>query len=167
MLHRVYLLLGGNKGDVLKAFAKASALLAERLGSILCVSPCYQTEPWGMESDHMFVNQALCLSSKHHPMEMIQIILNIEKELGRTRTNMGMESRSIDVDILFIDEMIISEPGLEVPHPRLHLRRFALQPLSDIAPDLVHPIFGISIHDLTERCYDPLHVMRLPEEITG
>ncbi len=167
MLHRVYLLLGGNKGDVHEAFSKASALLAERLGPILCVSPFYQTEPWGMESDSMFINQALCLSSKHHPMEMIQIILNIEKELGRTRTDKELESRSIDVDILFIDEMIISEPGLEVPHPRLHLRRFALQPLSDIAPDLMHPIFNISIHDLIERCYDPLHVMRLPEQIAG
>lgn len=167
MIHRVYLLLGGNKGDVRDAFAKASDMLRMRVGQILRASPLYQTEPWEMESDDMFINQALCLSSKLHPMRLIKEVMDIEQTLGRVRTKGEVESRNIDIDILFIDEMIISEPGLEVPHPRLHLRRFALQPLVDIAPDLIHPIFKLSIRELIGRCSDPLNAIQLPEQVAG
>jgi 2-amino-4-hydroxy-6-hydroxymethyldihydropteridine diphosphokinase len=167
MLHRVYLLLGGNKGDVREAFSKATEMLGVQIGQISAASPLYQTEPWGIETDSLFINQALCLSSSLHPMNLIKAVLNIEKTLGRVRNNRGVESRNIDIDILFLDEMIISEPGLEVPHPRLHLRRFALQPLCDIAPDLIHPIFNISISELMNRCDDPLRVTRLPEQVVG
>lgn len=166
-MHHVYILLGGNTGNVREAFAKASDMLHMHVGEVLHASPLYQTEPWGMESETMFINQALCLSSKLHPMKLIREVMTIEKTLGRVRTKGGVESRNIDIDILFIDEMIISEPGLEVPHPRLHLRRFALQPLIDIAPGLIHPIFKLSIKELIRRCDDPLHATQLPEQVVG
>jgi len=90
-------------------------------------------------------------------------ILDIEKAMGRIREKGIVSPRPVDIDILFIDNMIISEPGLEVPHPRLHLRRFALQPLSEIAPDLIHPIFNTSIMALLNICGDHLTVTRLSE----
>lgn len=162
--HRVYLILGGNLGDTASHFERARGLIRERLGLIVQISDIYETDPWGMETEDLFYNQVLCVLSNHHPMKMMRILHDIERDMGRRRSADVIESREIDIDILFIDEMILSEPGLEVPHPRMHLRRFALQPLSDIAPDLVHPIFGINISTLLNKCEDPLHVTRIAVE---
>lgn len=162
MIHCVYVLLGGNMGDTRSIFAEAHARLGKYFGRIWQFSPLYQTEPWGMQAETFFINQALCLSSKLLPQNMIQVILQIENDLGRKRTKGTPESRLIDIDLLFIDDMKICEPGLEVPHPRLHQRRFALQPLCDIAPDLHHPVFNTTIKELLDKCDDPSLVVRLP-----
>lgn len=161
--HHVYVILGANQGNARENFEVATKLLEQRIGRVVIKSGLYESEPWGMDVDDLFYNQVLCLLSRLHPMKMITALLDIERQMGRVRRPGQVESRSIDIDILFIDEMIISEPGLEVPHPRLHLRRFALQPMVEIAPDVVHPIFDISVSDLLEKCTDPLHVIRMSE----
>ncbi len=161
--HYVYVILGANQGQVRENFGIAMRLLEQQIGRVIKSSGLYQTEPWGVDVDGMFYNQVLCLYSRLHPMKMIAVLLEIERKMGRVRNLGVVESRSIDIDILFVDEMIISEPGLEVPHPRFHLRRFALQPMAEIAPDLVHPIFNLSVSALLEKCTDPLHVIRLSE----
>ncbi len=160
MKHHVYILTGGNQGDVVVQLTLAANMLIQRLGELVVASSMYETEPWGMPSAPMFMNQVLCFRSALHPMKMIKATLGIEREMGRTRSPGVPGSRNIDIDILFIDSMIISEPGLEVPHPRMHLRRFALQPMCDIAPDFIHPIFGKSISYLLSICGDPLLVSR-------
>ena len=161
--HHVYIILGANQGNAMENFGVATKLLEQRIGPVIRKSGLYESEPWGMDVDDMFYNQVLCLLSRLHPMKMISALLDIEHEMGRVRRSGVVEPRSIDIDILFIDEMIISEPGLEVPHPRFHLRRFALLPMVEIAPDLVHPIFDISVSTLLEKCKDPLHVIRMAE----
>lgn len=164
MKHNVYILTGGNQGEVVAQLRLAKQHLIQRLGELVVASSIYETEPWGMPLAPMFMNQVLCFSSALHPMEMIKATLEIEREMGRTRVPGVPGSRNIDIDILFIDGMIISEPGLEVPHPRMHLRRFALKPLCDIAPDFIHPIFGKSISYLLSICGDPLIVSKLDKK---
>lgn len=161
MKHNVYILTGGNQGDVVSQLELATQLLTQRLGELVMASSIYETEPWGMPKAPMFLNQVLCFHSVLHPLEMIKATLGIEREMGRKRIPGVPGSRNIDIDILFIDGMIISEPGLEVPHPRMHLRRFALEPLCDIAPDFMHPIFGKSISYLLSICDDSLQVSKL------
>ena len=153
-------------GDTRAVFTAAYASLEKYFGSILQMSPLYQTEPWGMHAETLFINQVLCLSSELHPRKMMKVILDIENKLGRKRTNGMPESRIIDIDLLFIDDMSISEPGLEVPHPRLHLRRFVLQPLCDMAPDLNHPVLGASIRELLDVCDDSSSVIRVSETVS-
>lgn len=165
MYHKVYLLLGGNQGDVGKNFLAATVQLESRVGRMVAKSRLYKTEPWGMKPGRHFINQVLCLTSHYHPKEILNSLLEIEHKLGRVRTDGPPVARPIDIDILFIDSMIVSEPGLEVPHPRLHLRRFVLQPLCEIAADLIHPIFGTSIQYLLDTCDDPLSVTPLSDQM--
>jgi len=162
--HHVYLLLGGNLGNVEESFHRAILMLEDRFGKLLSKSSLYMTEPWGMDAPYPFYNQAVCLSSRLHPTKMMKTILAIERKMGRRRTPGKMDSRPIDIDILLINGMVISEPGLQVPHPRLHLRRFALQPLAEIAPGLLHPLLGMSIQELLEDCTDNLSVSLLSGE---
>lgn len=165
MYHKVYLLFGGNQGDVGKNFLEAATKLESSVGRIISKSRLYKTEPWGMKSGRYFINQVLCLTSHCHPREILNTLLEIEHKMGRVRVDGPPTARPIDIDILFIDHMIVSEPGLEIPHPRLHLRRFVLQPLCEIAADLIHPIFGVSIRHLLETCDDPLSVIPLSDQM--
>lgn len=165
--YHVYVILGGNLGDVRRNFEMASTMIRGRLGPIMVSSSLYRTEPWGMDVKEYFYNQVLRVSTDLHPLDTLKVLLGIEEEMGRKRSPGIMESRKIDIDILFIDDMIISEPGLEVPHPRLHLRRFALQPLAEVAPGLMHPIFDLPVQELLKRCEDPLQVVRLSEHRAG
>lgn len=166
--HHVYLILGGNLGNVEENFRRAILMLGERFGKLLSKSSLYMTEPWGMDTPYPFYNQAVCFSCRLHPTKMMKTILAIERKMGRRRTPGKMASRPIDIDILLIDGMVISGPDLQVPHPRLHLRRFALQPLAEIAPGLLHPVFAMSMEELLENCTDPLSVSQLPgQEVNG
>jgi 2-amino-4-hydroxy-6-hydroxymethyldihydropteridine diphosphokinase len=165
--YHVYVILGGNIGDVRRSFEIASAMITDRLGPVLVSSSLYRTEPWGMDVNEYFYNQVLRVLSDLHPLDILRVLLGIEEEMGRKRSPGKMESRKIDIDILFIDDMIISEPGLEVPHPRLHLRRFALEPLAEVAPGLMHPIFDLPVKELLARCHDPLNVVRLSGQVAG
>ncbi len=159
-MHTAYLLLGGNQGDVVHAFETALNRLAEYGVLTRDSSPIYRTEPWGMPGAEMFYNQAVKTVTEHSPHELLKIINKVEKRAGRKRRTGQTDPRPLDVDILLYDDRQLHTSDLVIPHPKLHLRRFALTPLADIAPEAVHPVFGKTIRELLKACTDDLYVER-------
>lgn len=146
------LLLGGNIGDPASIFARAEALISERMGPITARSRDHITEPWGFEDERLFLNRAIQVQSDLPPTEALHVLLRIETELGRTRSNEpGYTARTIDIDILFMEGRLLELPQLLVPHPKVQDRRFALAPLADIAPLLVHPALGRNVMEMLEN----------------
>jgi 2-amino-4-hydroxy-6-hydroxymethyldihydropteridine diphosphokinase len=160
---RLYLLLGGNIGDKERIFSEARDSLNNRVGKIRLKSAIYETEPWGFESSDLFWNQALEISTSLSPDEVLSQTQLIEQELGRIRKDSQYSSRVIDIDILFYGDQIIKQANLIIPHPRIQERKFALLPLCEIVPDLIHPAFQKSIRQLLEECSDPLRVERVSD----
>lgn len=116
----------------------------------------YQSRAWGYESKNLYFNQALVLKTNHNPQNTLDLLLDIETTLGRTRNSAeGYADRPIDIDIMFFDDLTIQTEKLCIPHPRLHLRKFCLVPLNEIVSDLEHPVFKKNIHDLLGICPDP------------
>ena len=147
-----YLGLGTNIGNKRRNMITAAALLAERVGDILALSGFYETEPWGFESENFFLNAAVKLKTSFPPLELLQITQQIEKELGRAEKSNGVyHDRIIDIDILLYDDEVLQIPGLTLPHPLMHERKFVMDPLSEIAPFVVHPVLKERIIDLKER----------------
>ena len=146
------LLLGGNIGDPASNFARAESLIAQRMGTITARSRDHSTEPWGFEDERLFLNRAIQVQSDLPPTEAMHVLLRIEAELGRTRSNApGYTARTIDIDILFIESRLLDLPGLVVPHPKVQDRRFALAPVADIAPLLAHPALGRNVMEMLEN----------------
>ena len=160
---KLYLLLGGNLSDKRKIFSETFLLLGVRVGKITEKSSIYETEPWGFESDDLFWNQAVEILTELSPEEVLGQTQRIELELGRIRKATQYDSRIIDIDILFYGDQVINQQNLVVPHPRIQERKFALVPLCEIAPNLVHPVFQKSIGQLLQECADPLKV----EKVSG
>ena len=144
------LLLGADRGDPSATFAKARILIGERIGPLLAVGRDHWTEPWGFNGDRPFLNCALLVEvGAIEPAELLARILDIEKALGRVRTDGHRYGpRTIDIDILFMEERVVRLADLEVPHPRVHERAFALAPAADIVPGLVHPVRGRTVLEL-------------------
>jgi len=164
-MNRLFLLLGGNLGNKSVIFKEAHNTLQIKLGKIIKKSSIYETEPWGFKAKDNFWNQALIIETSLPPKEILKITKETETELGRIRGEKRYTSRTIDIDILFFGNMIINEPNLEIPHPRIINRRFVLVPLSEIAPYLIHPVFKKTINELLEECSDTLKVKKLEKEI--
>jgi 2-amino-4-hydroxy-6-hydroxymethyldihydropteridine diphosphokinase len=154
----VYLLIGSNVGNREKNLEKAIDEIEKGIGAIDKKSKIYSTEPWGEKDQDDFLNQALSIKSKLKPKAILKKIAEIEKKIGREET-FKWGPREIDIDILFYGDELISEIDLTVPHPFLHERRFTLIPLSEIAPELYHPIIGASIIDLLVECEDQSEVL--------
>ena len=154
-----YLLLGGNQGDRIGILKKARKLISESVGEILETSMIYETAPWGFKDESKFLNQVIKVSTHLNPGKLLDILLEIEKSLGRMRGSSGYQSRSIDIDILFYNNLVMNEENLIIPHPRIALRRFVLIPLAEIASGLIHPSFRISINELLKDCKDILEVV--------
>ena len=147
-----YLGLGTNIGNKRRNMITAAALLAERVGDVLALSGFYETEPWGFESENFFLNAAVKLKTSFPPLELLQITQQIAKELGRAEKSNGVyHDRIIDIDILLYDDEVLQIPGLTLPHPLMHERKFVMDPLSEIAPFVVHPVLKERIIDLKER----------------
>ena len=155
---KLYILLGGNLGNKQVIFSEARARLSQQVGTITNQSVLYETEPWGFESDDIFWNQVLEISTELSPEKVLKQTQQIEHEMGRIRKANQYDSRIIDIDILFYGDQIIQTENLVVPHPRIQERKFALVPLSEIASELIHPIFQKSISQLLEECTDSLKV---------
>ena len=149
----VILGIGGNTGDRLTNLMLASGLLNERLGSITGFSPIIESEPWGFQTDNWFLNQILVVETNTRPDQLLKVCLDIETIMGRHRTK-TYSDRIMDIDILFYDELVFSEGGLIIPHPRLHERLFVLKPLYSIRPKQIHPVLGLTVQEMLETCED-------------
>jgi 2-amino-4-hydroxy-6-hydroxymethyldihydropteridine diphosphokinase len=155
--HTAFLLIGGNLGNRAENLAAAQASITKQCGTVVKASAIYETAAWGQEDQPSFLNQALELQTFSNPHALLQCLLVVESALGRVREK-RYGPRLIDVDILLFDETIIDSENLNVPHPELQNRRFALTCLADIAPDKLHPLFQKPIWQLLEECADPLAV---------
>jgi 2-amino-4-hydroxy-6-hydroxymethyldihydropteridine diphosphokinase len=159
---KLYLLLGGNLGDRTAYLAQAREHIAAQVGSITQGSKLYETAAWGNTKQPNFLNQVLEVQTALTPEQVLQQVNSIEQELGRVRHE-HWGARVIDIDILFYDQLVLQSQRLTIPHPQLHLRRFTLMPLKEIAAHLVHPVLGQSIHELLENCGDKLEVWEYRE----
>ncbi len=154
LIETVYLSLGSNLGDKLNNLQDAVFLIQEIAGDVTRISPVYQTPAWGFEGDD-FLNVCLAMETKIAPEDLMGILLRIESQLGRERSGeKGYQPRTIDIDLLFYGNEIVRSEHLTVPHPNLHLRNFVLKPLSDIAPQLYHPVLAKDLRNLLQECRD-------------
>ncbi len=159
-MYNTYIILGSNLGDRQKYLSDAADLINERLGIIQARSSVYETASWGLHGQPDFINQVIMLQTKLNPEDLLDEILKIELELGRKRRQ-KWGSRTIDIDILLYEDRVINTPDLKVPHPFLHERRFCLQPLSELAPEIIHPVLKRSIASLLADLSDTLYVKKL------
>jgi 2-amino-4-hydroxy-6-hydroxymethyldihydropteridine diphosphokinase len=153
--------LGGNLGDVRWTFERAVALLCDGTGvRLLARSSDYVTPPWGVEDQPPFINSCLVVDTVLPPRALLDLARSVETRLGRNRAQeRRWGPRTLDIDIIAYDDLVIDEPDLELPHPRWFERAFVLVPLSEIAPDRV--IGGITVRDAASRV-DASGVERLP-----
>ena len=158
-MNTAYLLTGGNLGDRVYNLETARELIEEECGQIIKQSSIYETAAWGPITQPDFLNQVLKVHTPLAPQRLLQTLLGIEAEMGRHREE-RYAARTIDLDILFYNDLIMDEEGLILPHPRLYTRRFVLVPLAEIAPTLMHPILQLNISDLLIQCTDPLDVKK-------
>jgi 2-amino-4-hydroxy-6-hydroxymethyldihydropteridine diphosphokinase len=160
IMSRVILGLGSNIGDRQKNLKTAIDEIGKKIGKVISLSSIYETEPWGFDTDNQFLNMVLIAETTLSPSGVLGRILMIEAEMGRIRTEKQYSSRIIDIDILFFDDLILDELSLKIPHPLLHERRFVLEPLSEITPEYIHPVFRESISTLLSHCTDNSNVKK-------
>ena len=151
----VYFSLGTNLGDKEQNLRTAVRKIRKQIGEVVSLSAFYATAPWGFSSDNTFLNAALCAKTALTPLEVLQTTQKIEREMGRTHksVNAVYSDRVIDIDLLlcFADDgapVLLDAPGLQLPHPLMQERRFVMEPLAEIAPGVVHPVFKKTIQEL-------------------
>ncbi|MBP3285909.1 MAG: 2-amino-4-hydroxy-6-hydroxymethyldihydropteridine diphosphokinase [Prevotella sp.] len=143
MIHHVYLGLGSNLGDREENIKRAIALIHERVGEVVRQSSLIETDPWGFESDHPFLNGVILCETVCTPRQVLKATQKIERELGRKKkttllshlsplTSLLYSDRPIDIDILLYDDLTVNEPDLKIPHPLMHERDFVMIPLNEI-----------------------------------
>lgn len=161
-----YVLFGSNMGDKERIFAEACSLINNRCGQVVKVSSSYASEPWGFEAEEWFLNRVIVLETELDPEDLMRRLLGIEAELGRVRhpETRGYCSRTADLDLLYFGHHIIHSPTLTVPHPRLHLRRFSLEPLCELAPEMLHPVLQQTQCELLRLCPDTSQVRPISSE---
>jgi 2-amino-4-hydroxy-6-hydroxymethyldihydropteridine diphosphokinase len=155
-----YLILGGNQGNRVEIISKAIDLVTSMIGRKLAISAYYESESWGFKSE-LFVNQAVIIDALLSPSELLSVTQQIEGLLGRVRNTEGYEARTIDIDLLYFDSLVISERNLQIPHPKIAERRFVLIPLAEIAPDFRDPVTGITVFQMLAQCSDTTKVWEL------
>lgn len=159
-LNKAYLLIGGNVGNKLFFLEQAVMLLQKQCGDITARSSIYETAPWGNTEQASFLNQALELHTRYEAEDLMLLLLKIEEEMGRVRLE-KYGPRIIDIDILFLNDEVYNTIELTIPHKELQNRRFVLQPLSEIAPLLVHPVLKKSVQQLLAECPDHSEVRKI------
>jgi len=162
---KVYFSTGSNLGDRLGSLVKAAQLIDNLVGKVIVFSPVVESAPWGFKAEVNFYNQVLIVETELTPHLIIKTILEIEKKIGRIRTGADYSSRIIDIDILFYDNLLVREDNLVIPHPRLHLRNFILQPLAKLAPGLVHPLMLKTISELLALSADRSQVQVVVDKV--
>jgi 2-amino-4-hydroxy-6-hydroxymethyldihydropteridine diphosphokinase len=152
MIETAYIGIGSNLGKPLENCLKAIQIMDDMQGCRLVGrSEFYRTEPVGVEGQEWYLNGVVSLETERAPAHLLQGLMAIETEMGRVRKE-KWEARVIDLDLLLYGDLVIDEPGLKVPHPRMHERKFVLIPIVDLSPNLLHPVFGRRMIDLLKDC---------------
>jgi 2-amino-4-hydroxy-6-hydroxymethyldihydropteridine diphosphokinase len=160
-----YLSLGSNVGDRAANLHAAIARLAE-LGAVVAVSSFYETEPVELAAQPWFLNCAVALDTEKMPKQLLAGIFEIEQGMGRRRVQ-TKGPRSIDIDILLFGSSIVDTQGLIIPHPALHERRFVLEPLAEIAPEVRHPVFKRTVRELRDALQPGQAVRKINRDQRG
>ena len=158
-MNKAYLLTGGNLGNREENLATARELINGHCGNIIKASSLYETAAWGKTDQPSFLNQALEVDTPLNSRQLIRWILKAEKKMGRVRDE-KYGPRLIDIDILLFNNEKHNYQFLKLPHPEMQNRRFALLPLAEIAPDIIHPVLNKTIHELLKECTDELPVKK-------
>ncbi len=160
-VHQLFLSLGGHLGNRVEIFAETRRLIGETIGETKTASAVFCTPPWGFKSSRWFWNQVLLVETRLSPGAVLAETRKIEGRFGRVRQPGRYLSRKMDIDLLFYDDWVLEGQELLLPHPLLHLRRFVLAPLAEIAPGLIHPVLGLPVSRLLETCPDPSVVEKI------
>lgn len=146
----LYVGLGSNQGARLRLMMCVLNLIEERIGRVVGRSAFYETKPWGFVSEHPFLNAVAKIETTMKPLEVLAVTQQIERELGRIRKSIDGQyaDRTMDIDLLFYDDMCLNLPELVLPHPQMHLRDFVLRPMADLAPDFYHPLLKQTMAEL-------------------
>ena len=159
-MNEAYLLIGGNVGNRMEWLEKARKSIEFRCGQVTRVSSIYETEAWGNQQQESFLNQAIQLETLLSAHQLLETILEIEARLGRKR-EARYGPRTIDIDILFYNDLVMDSDRLVIPHPEIENRRFALECLNEIAPGKIHPKLQKTISQLLDQTNDPLKVNKI------
>lgn len=152
---KVYVGLGTNLGDKEQNLRDAVQKIEEQIGKVVSLSAFYVTAPWGFVSENSFLNAAACVETELPPLDVLRETQLIERELGRMKKSVNgvYSDRLIDIDLLLYEDLVLSVTSpsgaeLNLPHPLMTERDFVMKPLAEIAPDLVHPVWGKTMREL-------------------
>ncbi len=159
-IHKAYILLGSNKGQRKQFLSKAKKEIGEHCGRLLKESSVYETAAWGNTKQAAFLNLVIVIYTKLSPDELMKTLLRIETGLGRIRTE-KYGPRTIDLDILFYNELVYHSPVVTLPHPAIQDRKFVLVPLIELSPRKIHPVYKKTVSTLLKECADVLAVKKV------
>lgn len=156
-MHTYYLLLGTNIGDRKLNLESAIAQISKLVGKIQDKSSIYETEPWGLENQNHFLNMVIAVKCEHNPNTLLSILKNIESVSGPSKS-IKWGPRTLDIDILYCDDLVLESENLNIPHKQIYDRNFTLIPLIEIAGDMIDPIKKITIDEIYDQCTDDKEV---------
>lgn len=160
----VFLLLGSNIGDKKEHIDNAIKYIRNKIGKVKAISSLYESEPWQAPGQENYLNRAIQIETTLTPDDLLKQIKAGEKQLGR-QSNVKYAAREIDIDILFFGRKVIKQKELQIPHPHMHERNFAIIPMMEIAPDFKHPVLDATMDDLYENTLDESEVFLLEEKV--
>ena len=150
---RVFIGIGSNEGDRLERISKAIQALGALTGvTVVQIAMIRETEPVGGPPQGPYLNTVVEAETEAEPLKLLRLFQDLERRLGRVPSAERWGPRPIDLDLLLYDDRVIDEPGLCIPHPRMHERSFVLEPLAELAPDLVHPLLKKTAASLRDQC---------------
>ena len=154
-MHTAIISVGSNIGDKQDNCQKGiDRLMASGNAFLVKASRFYRTSPVDYLDQDWFVNAAVKIETLLKPLELLEVLKAVQQQCGRTKSGIRFGPRVLDLDIIFYDRLVMNTPTLEIPHPRMHKRRFVLQPICDIDPNIVHPLLNISLKSLLNQLGD-------------